>query len=181
MPTPLPSVVCVCTGNICRSPAMELYLARAWGDDAVVTSAGTVGVVGFHPPSPMREVLRTREIDASDHVARQLEPHDIRAAHLVLVAGHHHLTWVLRHHKAPAPHVFLLTEAAALAARAPRPVSLSRAERIRSAATLLDGSRTRRAADYSDIADPYGHGQEAYERAMDDIVKGLDALIAWVG
>lgn len=181
MPSRLPSVVCVCTGNICRSPAMEYYLAKAWGDDAVVTSAGTVGVVGLHPPVYMRDALKTRGIDASHHVARQLEPPHIRAANLVLVASNHHLAWVLRHHKAPAPHVFLLTEAAALTARAPRPVSNSRAERIRSAATLLDGARTRRASDYPDIADPYGHGRDAYERAVVEIAVGLDALIAWVG
>jgi protein-tyrosine phosphatase len=177
----LPGVVCVCTGNICRSVAMELYLARAWAGDAVLSSAGTMGLIGWHSPAPMRDALAAIGLDAGHHTARQLDAAEAEAADLVLVAAHHHRSWIERHAPAALPRTFLATEIAALAALEPRSPLDSRAERIRAAAGVFDAARQSRTVVFENIHDPYGRGHAAYPRAVSQIASVLESLVSWGG
>ncbi len=175
------TVLTVCTGNICRSPAMEFYLERAWGDDAVVSSAGTMAATGWHIPGPMRDAEEAAGLVVPHHEPAQLDVETIESHDLVLVAARSHRDWIERHVGAVPPNTFLLTEAAALASVARRPAGDSRADRIRTAAALLGAARTFDDGIHYDVDDPYLRGDEAYVAAMAEIAELLDALIAWVG
>ncbi len=177
----LANVMCICTGNICRSAAMEAYLSRAWVDAAKVTSAGTMAASGWHSPAPMLAVMKSVGLDGSKHIARQLEMADVESSDLVLVATHLHQAWISRHFGAAPPNTFVLTEAAELTKRARRPVGTDRIDRIRTAAALLDAARAEKPAKYDDIHDPYGHSDDAYRHAMDIIVGACTTLVDWVG
>jgi len=50
-------IVVVCTGNICRSPAMQLLLDEALDDSVEVTSAGTQGMPAWPISEPMARLL----------------------------------------------------------------------------------------------------------------------------
>jgi protein-tyrosine phosphatase len=174
-------VLTVCTGNICRSPAMEFYLKRAWGAAVVVTSGGTIAATGWHIPAPMRAVEEAAGLVVPDHDPRQLDVTIIEEQDLVLVCTQSHKEWIERHVGAVPLNTFLLTEAAALATVARRPVGPSLADRIRTAASLLSAARSLDDEVHPDVDDPYLHGDEAYATAMREIAENLDALIAWVG
>ena len=174
-------VLTVCTGNICRSPAMEFYLERAWGADAVVTSAGTIAATGWHIPAPMRAAEEAMGLTVPDHEPAQLDAEMLESNDLVLVSTRSHSDWIERRMGALPLNTFLLTEAAALALVARRPVGDSRSDRIRTAASLLSAARSLDDAVHPDIDDPYLRGDEAYVKAMGEIAENLDVLIAWVG
>jgi protein-tyrosine phosphatase len=179
---PVPAnVLCVCTGNICRSAAMEEYLRRAWGEAANVTSAGTMAAVGWHSPAPLLALMKLQGIDGSKHVARQLEVADVEASDLVLVATRNHVDWIARHFGAHPTNTFVLTEAAELTKRARRPVGKDKVDRIQTAAALLDAARAEKLAEFEDIHDPYLHNDEAYEHAWVVISEACQTLVDWVG
>ena len=75
-------VLCVCLGNICRSPAAEGAL-RVRGVD--VDSAGTGGWhVGEPPDGPMQSAADQRNIDISTLRARQFTVADFDDFNLIL-------------------------------------------------------------------------------------------------
>src|SRR5664279_591435 len=97
-PSPDPAkVLTVCLGNICRSPAMEFYLERAWGADADVTSAGTMAATGWHIPEPMRAVEEAAGLTVTHHDPRQLDVAIIDTQDLILVAANSQKEWIERH------------------------------------------------------------------------------------
>jgi protein-tyrosine phosphatase len=87
---PVTSVLFVCMGNICRSPAAEgvfRHLAAAAGRDAEfhIDSAGTHGYhVGHAPDARMREAAAARGY-ALDSTARRLAPEDFERFDLIVV------------------------------------------------------------------------------------------------
>ena len=77
-------ILCVCLGNICRSPAAEGAL-RALLPDAVIDSAGTSDWhLGEPPYPPMIAAARARGIDISGLRARQVSAADFRRFDLIL-------------------------------------------------------------------------------------------------
>ena len=59
MPQEVFSILAVCTGNVCRSPAVERLLASKLGPTVSVSSAGTHALVGHPISEPMAALLRT--------------------------------------------------------------------------------------------------------------------------
>lgn len=83
-------VLVVCTGNICRSPIAQAWLATQVHGVADVQSAGTSALVGS-PADPLAvEVCKNAGLDLSSHRARQITPELLRAANLVLVMESRH-------------------------------------------------------------------------------------------
>ena len=83
------NILCLCTGNICRSPMMEFLLKQELPKhgitDAVVRSAG-VRTVDDEPASEHAiTVMQELGIDIADHRSRQLN-HDISSWADVAVA-----------------------------------------------------------------------------------------------
>jgi len=87
---PVPEVVFVCYGNICRSPIAEALLQRALdrrlgpGHDWIVTSAGIGATDGTVASRGTKDVLMARGIDFRHHRARSLTPAIARAASLIV-------------------------------------------------------------------------------------------------
>lgn len=81
-------VLCVCLGNICRSPMAEGAVRRAAEDtglDWVVDSAGTGGWHVGSPPDPRGlEAAARRGYDNADQRARQVRREDFTAFDLIV-------------------------------------------------------------------------------------------------
>lgn len=177
-----PKVLCVCTGNICRSVGMQLYLARSWKDDAVVSSAGTYAMVGWAVPELAQEVLASEGLDASSHEPIQLTVAAVKEADLVLVAATDNRAWIAQRLGSVPPNVFLLTEAAALTVFAMRPHPFERSERIRLAASALDAARHQLSEVHlENILDPNGLNRAVHMKALKQCKTALDTLTAWIG
>jgi len=77
-------VLCVCLGNICRSPAGEGVL-QALAPDWTVASAGTGGWhVGDPPYGPMQAAAKRRGYDLSGQRAAQFNADDFHKYDLIL-------------------------------------------------------------------------------------------------
>lgn len=86
-------IICVCTGNICRSPLAELLLARALPERAV-SSAG-IGALEGHPMAPDAAAIARREgLGGDDHKARQLDAGMIADHDLILVMEARQKDWI---------------------------------------------------------------------------------------
>jgi len=107
------SILVVCTGNICRSPAGEILLQGYLGDLARVTSAGTHAMVGQAPTAPMLDLLAADGFDGSGHRASQLTAARIEEADLIIAMTAAHRRWVLQETPSALAKTFLLTELAA--------------------------------------------------------------------
>lgn len=80
----LPRILCVCLGNICRSPAAEGVL-RALRPDWHIDSAATgAWHVGDAPYGPMQDAARVRGYDLSGQRARQIVAADFERFDLIL-------------------------------------------------------------------------------------------------
>jgi len=77
-------VLCVCLGNICRSPTAEAVL-RTKAPDWEIDSAGTAGWhVGKPPYGPMQEAAKGRGYDLSPLRARKFSARDFEDFDLIL-------------------------------------------------------------------------------------------------
>lgn len=173
-------VMVVCTGNICRSPAMEKYLQRAWGEAAVVTSSGTYAMVGWEVPDLMLTAMGRVKLDAMTHEPAQLEIEDVRTNDLVIVAAPEHRQWIGQRVGAYPANVFLANEAAELARATECPTSGPLADRIRAAAPTWHKARADQPpARHEGILDPYGRGVDDHHESMNQIVAALEPVVAW--
>jgi protein-tyrosine phosphatase len=78
-------ILCVCLGNICRSPTAEAALRDALGDRAVIDSAGTGNWhLGKPPYGPMQDAARAAGLDLSAQRARQVTAADFARFDLIL-------------------------------------------------------------------------------------------------
>lgn len=88
-------ILFVCTGNTCRS-ALAAALARQVADERglrtiEIGSAGTSAIEGQPASDGSLLVGIERQLDLTDHRARQLTPELVQRADLILVMGPHHL------------------------------------------------------------------------------------------
>lgn len=118
------SVLFVCTGNICRSPAAELlFTARLAAlpvrPPITVSSAGTSGLSGHDMDAPSAYAVREYGIDPSHHVARRLTPAMVNDADLVLTADSEHRSTILRAQPLVFRRTFTMREFARLGAALP--------------------------------------------------------------
>ncbi len=78
------SILCVCLGNICRSPAGQGALQRAL-PGVRIDSAGTSGWHdGDAPYAAMQEAARALGLDLSAQVSRRVQPQDFTRFDLIL-------------------------------------------------------------------------------------------------
>jgi len=87
-------ILCVCTGNTCRSPMLAAMLRRALAaagrDDIRVRSAGVAATPDQPASEHARSVMRERDLDLSTHRSTQLDAELIGGSDFVICMGPHH-------------------------------------------------------------------------------------------
>ena len=168
-------VLVVCTGNICRSPAVERLLAAELGagPEVRVASAGVGAVVGAPIAEPMAALLRDAGASPDDFAARQLTEPMLREADLILALTRAHRSRIVGLYPRAVRRTFTLRELARLAGRvdpAALPAGTS-GERLAALLPLATAQRGMRAGapDQDDVVDPYGGSEALYRRAFDEL------------
>lgn len=194
-PEPIPesssrtfSVLAVCTGNICRSPAVERLLAAALGladgdprtAGVQVTSAGVRAVVGAPMPAPMATMVDAVGASSEGFAARQLTAQMLRDADLVLALTRGHRSKIVTLHPGAVRRTFTLRELARLV-EGVDPAALptgTLAERLAALLPLAVGQRGLRptAPDLDDVVDPYGGDDALYRRAFAELRPAVEEI-----
>ena len=174
------TVIVLCTGNVCRSPAAELLLAARL-PGARVVSAGTRAVVGAPVHEPMAELLRAAGIDPAPFTARALRPEHLREADLVLAMTREHRAAAAALAPATVRRTLLLGEAGAIAADIaadgwPDEVAPNPAARLAALPLLAPRYRRPGGAVDREVPDPYRQGPEVYRASFALIEESVDRL-----
>nr|WP_307802304.1 low molecular weight phosphatase family protein [Cellulomonas fengjieae] len=189
-------VLVVCTGNICRSPAVERLLAAGLGaayrgrDTAgglapaiEVGSAGTGAMVGQPMTDQMAALVTAQGASADGFQARQLAPGQIRQAGLVLAMTRQHRSRIVELLPAAVRRTFTLRELARLVddidpATLPG-ANATTADRLRALVPLAAAARgltAHRPAD-DDVVDPY-HGDAAlYRKSFGQLLPAVETIV----
>jgi protein-tyrosine phosphatase len=174
-------ILCICTGNICRSPAAERLLAARLGPTVSVGSAGTYGLVDSPIAGPMVSRLVDAGADPGGFAARRLTADQIRRADLVLGLTRGHRGDAVELVPGAVRRAFTLLEFARVLESIDRedlPAGAP-AGRLKVAVPLAAGRRgVARGRD--DVDDPFGLDDAAYQRAFDEIEKAVGTIAAVV-
>lgn len=181
------AILAVCTGNVCRSPAMERWLRAAFGPDSGVrvTSAGVRAVVGAPISPPMVPFVAAGGGDPGGFAARQLTAQLIERADLVLVAARGHRRHVVGLVPAAVRRTFTLREFARLASLV-EPDDLDRAAPVSAApparlAALVPLAVRRRGQvlvndSDDDVLDPIGQSDAVYRRSAAQMLPAIETV-----
>lgn len=175
------SVLVVCTGNICRSPAAEFRLRQLLGADVAVTSAGLHALVG-QPVDPAMAALLGPGVEGFR--ARQVMRADVLAADLVLVMTAEQRRALSVQAPVAVRRIFTLLEFAELAelwreagaAEAGPPADAALPGQLAELVAAAPRLRSRRRG-ADDVDDPYRRGAEAHARAL----AAIDAAVTGIG
>lgn len=175
------TVVAVCTGNVCRSPVAERLLSLALGSGVNVSSAGTRAVVGH----PIMDSMHTMLPGGADNWlgtfrAQELTEEMLSGADLVLGLSREHRAYAAQLCPAAVRRSFTLIEYARLvdSLGPQRLPSGSLIERLHASVPLSAARRYQTSAklECDNIADPLGHGEEAYRRAFTEIHLAVEQI-----
>ena len=174
-----PQILAVCTGNICRSPAIERLLVDHVWPYILVSSAGTRAVIGSPISAPMAQLLESANARVSGFEARQITGSMIDEADLILTATASHRSAVVTMQPTAMKKTFTLLEFAYSASTVkPATMDMPLSERIPAliehAAHTRPRIRTRGVT--IDIPDPYGHSDEAYHTAFSVISRAVQQI-----
>ena len=170
-----PRIVVVCTGNVCRSPYVDLRLADALADCRVqVESAGTRALVGRGIDPGSAALLTSRGISSDAFRARQLTEQIGQRATLIVVATREHRRQVVQLVPSALQRTFTIREFAALVAQAPSSLT--------SLAELLEYARSERVTnpaggrDDADIVDPFRRDETVFQQMAQQADPAVDVI-----
>ena len=174
------AILCVCTGNVCRSPAAERLLAARLGTGVTVASAGTLGLVGRVIEPPMAAQLAALGLEDVGFTARRLTAADVSQADLVLGMTREHRAEAVEMAPAAVRRAFTLLEFARLLSQI-QPDELtgtSAADRLRMAVPLAAARRQMVVGpvDADDVVDPYRLAEEVYDQSFSAIRIAVDTI-----
>ena len=93
------TVLFVCTGNLCRSPSAEKFLAKRVSElgprDVTVESAGTLGAASEAVPSDLLRESAAFGLDLRPHMARRLDVGMVARADMVIGMERSHVREVV--------------------------------------------------------------------------------------
>jgi protein-tyrosine phosphatase len=175
------SILAVCTGNVCRSPAVERLLASRLEPTVSVTSAGTHALVGHSIAEPMAALLRDTGVEPDAFEARRLSEQMLKEADLVLAMTRAQRGLVVELWPPAVRRAFTLREfarllnwvdPAALPAGPP-------AERLQAAVSLAAAGRGRErmSPDDDDVVDPFRLSRAAYAKSFAQITSAVDTIV----
>lgn len=180
-------VLAVCTGNICRSPAVELQLARVLDASVTVASAGTGAMVGHPVSASMAKLLADDGYDVGGFAARQLTPEIVSGSDLILTATPAHRAWVVDRVPGAVRRTLGVVELARLVSTI-EPAALATLPpgdddgRLPALVDLALRERPKHAgrSHADELPDPYGLGDEAYATSYAQVsaaVAGIEAAL----
>lgn len=177
-------VLCVCTGNVCRSPAAERLLQRVLGDTGRVRSAGTRALVGQPVSTPMAHLLTDDGVQSGGFAARWLTEPMVLHADLVLALTREHRGDVVELSPAAVRRTFTLLEFARLLETSDLSGLPQGPEGHRWAAAVAVAAARRRAIGdpgADDVIDPFRQPLEVY-RASYQVIRGaVERITACLG
>lgn len=187
-------ILSVCTGNVCRSPIGELTLARGLAPlgDVVVESAGIGALVGRGVPEQAQRLASDLRIDASAHVARQIDVPMIREANLIVAMAREHRRYIVESLPAAMRRTFTLRELARIAEAIDEelPAAVANAgattaeegmvAAVALAAALRGTVPPPADPDEFDVIDPYRQSDEVYQRSFDELLPAADRVAAFL-
>jgi len=103
-------ILCVCTGNTCRSPMMASLLQealRAHGMEATVESAGTGAAVGDPASAGAAAAMASRGLDLQAHRSRPIRALDLSVFDRIYTVSSRHAAYV-RGHGVPPERIAVL-------------------------------------------------------------------------
>jgi protein-tyrosine phosphatase len=170
-------VLCVCIGNVCRSPIAERLLRAQLGDSFEVSSAGLGAVVGsgVHPLSDA-ELLRLGG-DGAGFAARQINGAMVRHSDLVLTATTEVRRRLLEEEPSAMRKTFTWVEFGQLAQEA---LEMSH-DRVHDPYELVRWAARNRASLAGidlDTPDPIGRDAAAHRHAADLIDRSVQRIAA---
>ncbi|MCL3862910.1 low molecular weight phosphatase family protein [Actinotalea sp. K2] len=177
-------VLVVCTGNICRSPAVERLLTQALGPDSgvEVTSAGVGAMVGAPMPREMAELVGAAGAATEEFAARQLTEGLLREADLVIGLTRSHRSRIVELYPGAVRRTFTLRELARLAAaidpdEIPSGTPAARLAALAPIAASQRGLHARPAGE-DDVVDPWGGDKSLYRESFDQLRPAVDVIAA---
>ena len=175
------SILTVCTGNICRSPAAELLLKEYLGDIATVSSAGVGAMVGRGIPAEMLLCLDGAGIDGRGHAARQINPAIAGESDIIVAMTAEHRREIVQETPAALRRTVLFDEVVQAARAGAELEGSTPAERLADIPLAISAFRPELAAMViADVPDPYRRPQAEYDAAFELIEAGVKDIAAWV-
>lgn len=188
-------ILVVCTGNVCRSPIMQCYLARDLGErwqgegKMLVSSAGTSALVRSPMDARAAQMADSIGLDTADFTARALTVDAIAAADLVLTATRQHRGIVVSMYPKALRSCFAVRDFAAALADLPAdhgPIAgddggddaRRRVRRVVAATAARRGFSPPLSSADADIVDPYRRSDEVYTVMFGQIVDAMPAIVA---
>lgn len=147
-------ILCVCTGNSCRSVMAQGLLRqflKGCHPEIRVLSAGLGTVGGMGPTPETIEVMEAEGVDVSSHLSQPLTPDLVDKADLILVMDRFHLESIVRRQPEAKGKIFLLKE-----------------------------FQANELVDDPNIPDPIGQPLEVYEGCLAAIKEAVQRVVAWL-
>jgi protein-tyrosine phosphatase len=175
------SILAVCTGNVCRSPAVERLLASKLGPTVIVSSAGTHALIGHPISDPMAGLLLDSGLEPAPFEARRLSEQMLKEADLVLTMTRDQRGLVVELLPAAVRRAFTLREFARLLS-AVDPAALPAgppAERLRAAIPLAAAGRGRQrmSPEEDDVVDPFRLSNAVYAASFAQIRSAVETVV----
>lgn len=175
------TLLTVCTGNICRSPAGALLFEEYLGDIAASISAGTHAMTGHGVPREMLAELSADGIDGSAHRAQQLDARLMQSADLVICMTKEHRTLAAQTDPASLRKVLTLMEIASAARAGATLEGATPTDRLLDIPLAVSAMRPELAGvEIPDVPDPYKRGPGAYRESYAMIRAAVRDIAAWV-
>ena len=150
-------VLCVCLGNICRSPTAEVILRHYAAQAGLAVEVDSAGTSNYHPgkapDARSQKHGKARGYDLSALRARQITPEDFATFDLILAMDHDNLSDLQDYYR-----------------------RLGQPERFKAQLALM----SQHDVDYPQqaVPDPYYGDARDFERVIDQCES---AALAWVG
>lgn len=177
------TVLAVCTGNVCRSPAVETLLRSVLDPTVTVGSAGIHALVGRPIAEPMAELLTAGGFPPPpEFAARQLTPDLVERADLILALTPDHRARVVEWVPSAVRRTVTVAELGRLSSTLP-PGSVFGQDDAARLATLVPAALLERPHHVGrhhddEVIDPYRRSADTYRRSYDQILDALTPMMA---
>lgn len=177
------SILVVCTGNVCRSPYIEMRLRHELaGTGITLASGGTHALVGHRMDQGSAALLEAGGVPDEGFLARQLAREMVAEADLVLAAAREHRSAAARLHPPAMRKAMTLRDLADLLAGVTSAQICARQASGSWVAQVVDMAQSRRALvparqEGVDITDPFGLQRAAFERMAAEVEAALQVVV----